>query len=242
MKKRRVFINGLSILFTLALFNGNLFARQDAQDKNPRPSIRVTGEATITTKPDQAEIDIGVVTQAQNAQDAATQNAQKVDAVLAALRNAIGAGADIKTVGYSLNPNYRYPERGGQPTITGYTASNTVQVKTSTLTQVGKIIDVSTQSGANNIQALRFTLKDEQAARAQALKEAALKARAKADALASALGLRIQRVLFVEEQGQTTPIPMYAKAAMEAGVGQTPVEPGTIDVRATVTLTVEVAQ
>jgi uncharacterized protein YggE len=85
-------------------------------------------------------------------------------------------------------------------------------------------------------------LKDEQAARTQALREAALKARAKADALASALGLKIQRVLFVEESAQSAPIPIYARAAMEASVAQTPVEPGTIDVRATVTLTVEVTQ
>ena len=242
MRKTRRLINGLLILVALALFNGTALAQQDSQDKYPRPSIRVTGEATITAKPDQAEIDIGVVTQAQTAQDAASQNAQKVEAVLAALRKAIGAGADIKTVGYSLNPNYRYPERGGQPTITGYTASNTVQVKTGNLTEVGKIIDIATQSGANNIQALRFTLKDEQASRAQALKEAALKARTKADALASALGLRIQRVLFVEEHSQGTPVPVYARAAMEASAAQTPIEPGTIDVRATVTLTVEVAQ
>ena len=242
MRKTKKLITGLLILIALAMPNGEVLAQQDSQDKNPRPSIRVTGEATITTKPDQGEIDVGVVTQAQTAQDAATQNAQKVEAVLSALRKAIGAGADIKTVGYSLNPNYRYPERGGQPTITGYTASNTVQVKTRDLAQVGKIIDVATQAGANNIQALRFTLKDEQAARAQALKEAALKARTKADALASALGLRVQRVLFVEEHIQGGPIPVYTRAAMEAGAAQTPVEPGTIDVRATITLTVEVAQ
>jgi uncharacterized protein YggE len=215
---------------------------QDMPERNPRPSIRVTGEATITAKPDQAQLDIGVVTQAQNAQDAASQNAQKVDAVIAALRKAMGAGADIKTAGYSLNPNYRYPERGGQPTLTGYTASNTVQIKTSDLAQVGKIIDLATQSGANNIQSLRFMLKDEQAARAQALREAAIKARAKADTLASALGLRVQRVLFVEESGQVAPIPMYGKAALEASVAQTPIEAGTIDVRAAVTLTVEITQ
>jgi uncharacterized protein len=242
MKTTRRLINGLLILIALTMFNERALA-QDAQDRNPRPSIRVSGEAIITAKPDEAQIDIGVVTQAQTAQDAATQNAQKVEAVISALRRSIGAGADIKTVGYSLTPNYRYPERGGQPTITGYTATNTVQVRTGNLTQVGKIIDVAIQAGANNIHALRFTLKDAQAARAQALKEAAQKARAKADVLASALGLRIQRVLFVEEHGQATPIPVYARAMMEAGAAsQTPVEPGTIDVRATVTLTVEVAQ
>src|SRR4051812_23176168 len=188
MKKRRL-INGLLILVALASSSARASA-QDWQERNARPSIRVTGEAIITAKPDQAQIDVGVLTQALTAQDAAAQNAQKVEAVISVLRKALGAGADIKTVGYSLNPNYHYPERGGPPTITGYTASNTVQVKTSDLAQVGKIIDAATQAGANNIQALRFMLKDEQAARAQALKDAAQKARAKADTLASALGLR----------------------------------------------------
>jgi uncharacterized protein len=242
MKKTGRLINGLLILLALATFNGKALA-QDGPDRNARPSIRATGEATVTAKPDQAQIDIGVVTQAQNAQDAASQNAQRLEAVISALRKALGQGADIKSVGYSLSPNYRYPERGGQPTITGYTASNIVQVKTSDLTQVGKIIDTATLAGANNVQALRFMLKDEQAARAQALREAALIARAKAEVLASALGLKIQRVFLVEESSQSAPIPLYARAgAMEASVAQTPVEPGTIDVRATVRLTVEVTQ
>ncbi|HEX8186460.1 MAG TPA: SIMPL domain-containing protein, partial [Blastocatellia bacterium] len=163
MKKTQRLINGLLILIVMILLSSKASA-QDAQDRTPRPSIRVTGEATITAKPDQALIDIGVVTQAQTAQIAATQNAQKQEAVIAALRRVMGAGADIKTISYSLNPDYRYPERGGQPTITGYSASNTVQVKTSDLTQVGKIIDIATQTGANNIQSLRFMLKDEEAA------------------------------------------------------------------------------
>ena len=217
---------------------------QESTDKAVRSTIRVTGEATVTAKPDQAEINLGVVTQAATGQAAATQNAQKQDAVLAALRKALGTGAEIKTLGYSLSPNYRYPKEGGQPTLSGYTASNVVQVKTGELAQVGKLIDAATQSGANTVQALRFTLKDEQAALSQALREAAIKARAKADTLASALGLKIVRVLHVEEGGQPVR-PVFAEAmAMRAGDGAappTPVEPGTIEVQAMVTLTVEIA-
>src|SRR5436190_20513458 len=143
---------------------------QDSPDKMVRPSIRVTGDSTVTVKPDQAEISIGVVTQAPAAGTAAAQNAQKQDTVIAELRKLLGAGADIKTISYSLSPNYRYPKEGGQPTITGYTATNVVQVKTPDLTQVGKVIDLATGSGANTIQSLRFTLKDESGARAQALR------------------------------------------------------------------------
>lgn len=232
----------LAIGCTLIVCTGAVLA-QDSADKIVRPSIRVTGDSTVTVKPDQAEISIGVVTQAPAAQAAAAQNAQKQDAVIAELRKLLGAGADIKTISYSLSPNYRYAKEGGQPTITGYTATNVVQVKTPDLSQVGKVIDLATGSGANTIQSLRFTLKDESGARAQALREASTKARSKAEAIASALGLKIQRVLRVEEGGLSPRLDMeYAGnlQAMRSQAVTTPIESGSIDVRASVTLTVEV--
>lgn len=243
MKTTRL-ITQVFFILTGGILLSTVALGQEPADRRLPPAIRVTGEATVKAKPDQAEVDIGVVTQASTAQAAGTQNAQQTDRVIDELRRALGPNANIKTINYSLTPNYRYPREGGQPTITGYTASNTVQVITNDLTQVGKLIDLSTQSGANNIQGLRFTLKDDQSVRSQALREAAVKARREAETLASALGLRITRVLLVEE---TSPVvrPYYdARVAMraEAAAAPTPVEPGTIDVRATVTLTVEVAQ
>jgi uncharacterized protein YggE len=215
---------------------------QGSMDKLPYSSIRVTGEAAVTTKPDQAQIDLGVVTEAKNAQAAATENAEKLDAVLGDLHKALGPGADIKSTSYSLTPVYHYPKEGGTPTITGYSATNVIRVKTSELTQVGKIIDTATQSSANRIQSLQFTLKDEQAVYIQALREAVTKARAKAEAIASALGLKTVRVLSVEEGGPLSR-PVYAEGmqARAAAPVQTPVEPGTIEVRARGTLTVEIA-
>jgi len=229
----------------LALCAGGISA-QDSAEKMSRPSIRVTGVATMSAKPDQAQIEIGVVAQAQTAQAAATRNAQQLEAVIAELRKALGPDAGIKTISYALNPLYRYPKEGGQPAITGYTATNIVQVKINNLDDVGKAIDLATQSGANTIQSLQFKLKDEQAAQAQALREAAMKARAKAEALASALGLKLGRVLLVEEGTATIVRPMRGEVADQKGfrsgyVAPTPVESGTIDIHATVTLTVEVA-
>jgi uncharacterized protein len=218
---------------------------QESGDKSDRPSIRVVGEATINAKPDQAELDLGVVSQAPTGQAAAQQNAQKLDAVLEKLRKMLGSGAEIKTLSYSLTPNYRYPKEGGQPSISGYTASNVVEIKTGDLPQLGKLIDAATQSGANTVQSLRFTLKDEQPVQSQALRQAAVKARAKADALASALGVKIVRVLRVDEGGQPMR-PVFAEAmtmrASDSAAPPTPVEAGTIEVRASVTLAVEIAQ
>ena len=100
------------------------------------------------------------------------------------------------------------------------------------------------QSDANNIQRLLFTLKDEQAVKSKALREAAIKAKAQAEALAAALGLKIVRVLSVAEGEPVVvrPVSNVMMAARAEYAVPTPVEPGTIDIRASVTLTVEIAQ
>jgi uncharacterized protein YggE len=231
---------------TLALTLAAALLAAGASAQTPperRPSIRTTGEATVAAQPDHAVIDIGVIAQASSAQAAAAQNAQKLDAAMRELKAAVGAGAEIKTVGYSLEPDYRYPKEGGQPTIAGYTARNVVEVTTGDLAAVGKIIDAATASGANTIQSLQFLLKNDQAARAEALQEATVRARAGAEAIASALGVKILGVLAAEEGAEQrvrpTPMPMARMAAMTA---PTPVAPGAIDIQATVTLTVEISR
>jgi uncharacterized protein YggE len=229
-----------SILF-LALL-GVLAASAAAQDTNEKlpPSIRTTGEAVVTAQPDRARIDVGVTTQASNSQTAASQNAQKLEAALTRLRTLLGAGADIKTISYTLQPDYRYPQGGGEPTIAGYTATNIVRVTVDDLTKVGSVIDTATEAGANRIQQLEFTVRDERPLEAQALREAAARARQKADALAGALGVRVTRVLNVSESGAVA-VPPRVFAYAKAEAASTPIEPGTIEVRASVTLTVEIA-
>jgi hypothetical protein len=221
-------------------------AQAPAMPHPPTPSIRAAGEATVTAKPDRAIIDIAVFTEAPAAQAAASQNATRLDAVLRAVKASAGAAADIKTVSYSLDPNYRYPKPGGQPELAGYTARNSIQVTTADLDSAGKIIDAATRSGANSIDRLQFTLKDDAVPRAEALRQAAAKARTASEAIAAALGVRIVRVLLAQEEaGGPAPVqPMFkmARMAESAAAMPTPVAPGTIEVRAGVTLTVEIAQ
>src|SRR5215831_7870758 len=147
----------------------------------PVSSIRVTGDARVTAKPDRVQIDIGVTTRAAQSQDAAAQNARQVEAVLAAVRKAAGPTAVLKTISYSLNPNYQYHPKGGEPTIDGYTALNVVQVTLDELGKIGAVIDAATEAGANQVQGIQFTLRDQDAVRAEALREAALRARAEAE-------------------------------------------------------------
>jgi len=206
-------------------------------------SIRVTGDARVATKPDRVQIDIGVTTRAAQAQEAAAQNARQSEAVLGALRKAAGAAAVLKTVGYSLSPTYKYHPNGEEPTLTGYTAANVVQVTLDDLARIGAVIDAATQAGANQVQGIQFTLRDQDAVRAEALRQAAVSARAKAEVLAAALQLKIVRVLNVEENSpRVLPVRTFmgAMRASAAAAPATPVESGTLDVTADVMLTVEV--
>ena len=212
-----------------------------AAQTSDSPQIRVTGRATVSVAPEEASVDVGVVTEAPEAKDAARLNAQKLDFVLKAIRNALGSGANFETVSYSLNPVYRYPEPRTEPVLRGYSASNVVRVKELALDKVGEVIDLATSSGANSVSNIAFGLRDEAAAKARALREAAIDAKAKADALADALGVQVLGILSVSEGEPDIirPLPTYrAEMAMAQAPPPTPVEAGAIEVRASVTLSV----
>jgi uncharacterized protein YggE len=209
----------------------------------PTPSsIRVTGDARVTAKPDRVQIDIGVITRAPQAQQAAQESARATDAMLAALRKAAGPAAIVKTISYSLTPTYRYRPKE-EPELTGYNAANVVQVTLDELGRIGAVIDAATQAGANQVQGIQFTLRDQDTVRAEALRQAAVSARGKADVLASALHLKIVRVLSVEETSpRIMPLRVYGGTPRaEMAAAATPVEAGTLDVPADVVLTVEVS-
>lgn len=233
------------VLATVLLGVAAAMAPGFAQQAAPAvSSIRVTGDAKVTAQPDRVQIDIGVTTRSARSAEAAAQNAREVDTVLAAVKKAAGPTAVLKTISYSVNPNYQYHPNGVEPTITGYTAANVVQVQLDELAKIGSVIDSATQSGANRIQGIQFTLRDQDAVRAAALREAARRARAEADVLAGALGLKIVRVLSVEEVSpRVVPVRAYMAMARSTAAAEvaTPVEAGTLDISADVTLAVEVA-
>jgi uncharacterized protein YggE len=211
------------------------------QISSPVSSIRVTGDAVVTAKPDRAQIDVGVLTQEKQSQNAVTQNARQLDSVMTALHRLLGADADIKTINYALNPDYQYRPIGGRSSVSSYTALNVVRVTVDELEKVGTVIDTATQAGANHVESVRYTVRDPQVLHSQAVHDAALKARANADALASALNLKIVRIVSVEETGDSGPPAADVSDLRDpAGPAPTPIQPGSFVVTANVTLTVEV--
>ena len=104
--------------------------------------VLVTGDSIVQAQPDTAILSISVVSQAKRALEAQQDNATKTDAVVRALKSASGAGAEIKTSGYSLQPIRVYRE-GQPPLITGYEARNSVTVILSDLTRLVSVIDAA---------------------------------------------------------------------------------------------------
>jgi uncharacterized protein YggE len=204
--------------------------------------VMVSGDSIVQAQPDTAILTISVVTQGKRAIDAQQENASKSDAVVRVLKDAVGPGAEVKTSGYSLQPQRVYRENQ-PPNITGYEARNSVTVTTNDLTKVGMLIDAAGQAGANDVAGVSFKLKQDRPARDQALKEATRVAVSKAQVIARALGGRVVRIVEVQEEGFERPRPVY-ESSFNAGLmkaqAQTPIEVGSLDISSRVQLVAEV--
>jgi uncharacterized protein YggE len=112
-------------------------------------------------------------------------------------------------------------------------------VRVDDLAHVGDVLDAAVQAGATATSGVRFDLRDRSGAEREALRLAVADARARADAAASGAGRAIDRIVKVEDTRETAVI---MPRAMMAGVARaeaapTPVQAGTIEIRARVTLT-----
>jgi hypothetical protein len=210
-----------------------------AQQAPVPATVRVSAEATVSGKPDLGVLDLGVVSEARTADAAAGDNARKMERIVASLKKEVGAGGEVKTADYSVEQRYGEAKTPGQrPPIVGYVVTNTVRVKVPDPAAVGKLIDQALKLGANEVRSLAFTFKDAEPLRAEALRAAAARARARAGVIASALGVKLGPLVSAsdaEEGGR--PIPMaFQNKVRTMAAAETPVEVGTLEVSATVTL------
>jgi uncharacterized protein YggE len=204
--------------------------------------VMVVGDSIVQAQPDTAILTIAVVTQNRSAIEAQQENATKTDAVLRALKAAAGAGAEVKTSGYALQPQRVYKE-GQPPTISGYEARNMVTVTMSDLNKIGNVIDAAAQAGSNDVSGIAFTLRQDRPARDRALGEATREAMSKAQVIAQALGGRVLRIVEVQEDGfqQRPPVPIYqTESFASAAKVATPIEVGSLEINSRVQVIAEV--
>ncbi len=204
------------------------------------PYISVNGNGEVRVVPDEAVIRAGVTRQEDTAQAAQQGVNEAVQNILKSLRTAGIEESQIQTSQLTLYPVYAppKPEYRSEPQIVGYRAVNSISVRTQKLSQVGSIIDEALGAGANQLENISFGLRNDIAAREQALKGAIVEARRKAQVMAEALAVKLGPILEVTEGGVSYQRPVYAAATelRAAGPAATPVSPGEVQVTASVAI------
>ncbi len=202
----------------------------------PIPTIVTTGDAIVRRVPDRAFVTIAVESRAKNPKDAQKQNAEAMASVQQRLTLTKIPKDAIRTTGYGLDQEWDYVQNGRVPR--GFVARNTIEVRVDDLGKVGEVIDSVVRGGATSVDGLRFDVQDRAMLEREALRLAVADARGRADAAASGAGFAVDRVLRIEDSREISPRPMPMVRTMEATAAQTPIEPGVVEVRAHVTLTV----
>jgi uncharacterized protein YggE len=204
-----------------------------------RLDVSATGE--VTRVPDLAIISAGVQTLQPTATAAIEENATRMERVRAALRRAGIEDKDIQTSNISLNPEYQY-DQNRPPRLTGYRASNTVNIKFRDLKRTGTILDALVAEGANQISGPNLTIDKPEAALDEARSKAIANGRARADLYARALGMRVARLISVSEgsgYNVPPPMPMVMMAEARSGDASSKIDPGTQQLQVNVSMSFE---
>jgi uncharacterized protein len=201
--------------------------------------IHVSSRATVQRAPDRAVVQLAVETLAPTAGEAMTGNAATMDRVLAALRRLGVPEARIRTTRIELHPRYETRRDGTPPAIVGYQAANQVMVELDDLDLVGRVIDAAVGAGANRVTGVAFQLRDLDAAYHEALRLAVARARTEAEVIADALGEPLGPPIQVSTGAVQLPPPQFRVEAMRMDVAAAapPVQPGELEVPATVSIT-----
>lgn len=199
--------------------------------------LDVTAEGKVTRTPDLATIGVGVQTQAATAQAAMAENASRMASLIVALKRAGIADKDIQTSSVSLQAQFKYADNK-PPVLTGYQASNRLNVRFRDIAKTGAILDALVASGANQIDGPSLSLADSDAAMDAARQDAIAIARARAELYARAAGLKVDHIVMIAEGGLPTPgpVPVYAMAKMALADAATVLAPGEQDITATVSV------
>lgn len=235
------------VAFALVVFLG-IESRKAWQEyyyigKTGRDTITIEGQGKVAAKPDIAQVGLGVVTDAKTVKEAQSQNTDKMNKVIEAVKAMGVEDKDLQTQNYNLNPRYEWTN--DRQNLIGYTVSQNVTIKVRNMDKTGDIIAKAGELGANQVGGMQFVIDDPSALQAQAREKAIEDARQKARVLGEKLGLNVVRVVSFSEYsgGMPTPMPYLAMAkdAMNSQEMAAPsIEVGSQDVITNVSVTFEV--
>lgn len=242
--KRRLLISGI-LLAIFSLLAGAGFTLMTLPEpvaaQGQEPSLRtvqVTGRGQVSATPDQAIIRLGVQTEANTADAALEENNEQMAAVIS---TTLGAGVDetdIQTQGFNLRPVYDTPDNGDAPELTGYRASNIVQITVRDLSQIGGLLDAAVSAGSNTIEGIQFEVSNMAELEAAAREAAVTNAEQKATQMVQVAGAELGPVHTILEIGGGGPLPVAVQEdTLESSV---PIQPGTQSIEVIVQVTWEI--
>ena len=205
--------------------------------------IMVSGSGETQVSADTAVVSLGVSARDRDV----LQAQQKVNEVIAAIRQAL---LDSGIPEENINTDYMniyaiYDYDGDAEQVKAYNANSTLAVKVTDLAIAGSVIDEAFRAGANTLNGISFSASDTQEARNESLKAAVADAKAKAEVLAEASGLKIRSIEAISEgniYSYDNSVGNFSAKRMEGaadtGYG-TVVQAAKLIVSATVTVTFE---
>lgn len=195
--------------------------------------VTVIGSGKVQGTPDTLTADVAMEFLAADVTGALNQSSQRQQAVIDAL---VGAGIDrkdISTTQVSVQPQFA-PDSGGNGAITGYRASNAIEVKMRDITKASQNLALIAGTGgdATRINSVGYSIEDDSQLVRDARAGAFEDAKDRAEQYADLSGLDLGKVISISEQSGSTPPTPMPRMAMEA----VPLQPGQQTVNFSVTV------
>lgn len=251
-----VFISILTVFFvvlTISTFIGVLNKIKEGRNigkSDMKNTISVSGTGEVYAQPDLGVIDISVVTEKKTVAEAVSENANKMNAVISSVKSNGVSEKDLKTMNFSITPQYEYPKGtevyGGGRTLSGYEVSQRLEVKVRNLEKVGDIINGATSAGANEVGNLYFTIDEKDQFENAAKEEAIKKAKEMADIIAKQLGVKLVKISGFYENSYAPYSSMKEDSVLGMGGGVSSIAPtptiqtGENKITSNVTITYEI--
>ncbi|MGH2600951.1 MAG: SIMPL domain-containing protein [Dehalococcoidia bacterium] len=215
-----------------------------AQEAPPTPQLSVSGQGTVSVRPDVAIVAMGAAVRRDNAQEAFDQANALAGSLTQFLRGQGVAERDITTRQFNLSPEFGRQEGDAPRPIVAWRAANLLSVKIRDFSTIGATIDGAIRILGSDAQlsGISFTIEDTDTVARQARDEAIANAKQRAEQMAEAAGVRLVRILSITETSAPPPrpVPVAAAPAVADRSVAAEVAPGEQNITVTVEIVYEI--
>ncbi len=251
-KKFSITVYAFIIILAVFLLASAAYKVKMIESVRNENTITILGEGEVYAKPDLAIADFSVVNEALTVEKAVSDNAEKMNSVIKALKEKGIDDKDVKTTTFYLSPRYEYKQTeteimsypSSKRVLVGYELTQGIEVKIRDLSKIGAIIESATNSGANEVGDLQLKIDKDDDFKKQARESAIKDAKEKASELAKQVGIKLGKIVNFSESN-AMPVyydsQVYGKGGGEATSSIAPsIQPGQNKITSVVSITYEI--